>query len=152
VWAVRDCGRRDGVARLALLVATVELLLSFDMVFEWRLAFHTLLADLFMKHNLYGQRSWFQGTSLLVLGAALMFVLASVFRRLRARPGALMAVSGLSMSVTLWLTEIISMHDVDMSLYHTVNGVMVIAFLWAMLCAVTILGVGIEARRAVSQT
>jgi len=152
LWAVRYCGKQDGVARLALLVASVELLLSFDMVLEWRLTFHTLLANLFMKHNLYGQRRCFQAASLLVLGAALLFFLASVFRRLRARPGGLMAVGGLSMSVTLWLTEIISMHDVDKSLYHTVDDVMVIAFLWAVLCVVTILGVGIEAGRTVRQT
>jgi hypothetical protein len=46
----------------------------------------------------------------------------------------------------LWLVEIISLHETDASLYHLVNGIMVIAFLWIAVCLLTLLGVGIEAR------
>jgi hypothetical protein len=80
------------------------------------------------------------------------FILAGrVFRRYRGRTGVLLAASGAGMSITLWLVEIISMHEIDAALYHQVSDVMVIALLWVLACGLTLLGAGIEARRAAGE-
>lgn len=116
------------------------------MIFEWRLALHALVVNMFMKYNLYGGRHSLQIVLLCALGSLLLFFLLYFFRRFRSHKGSLLTVSALSVSLCLWLVEIISLHETDASLYHLVNGIMVIAFLWIAVCLLTLLGVGIEAR------
>jgi hypothetical protein len=141
-----------GVARLASSLAMIEFLLALDMIFEWRIALHNFGAGLFMKYNLYNQRQPIQIALLFILGCVLLFALGRACRLFHARGGSLLAVSGLSMSLTLWLMEIISLHQTDSGLYHLVNDVMVIAFLWVLACSLTLLGVGIEARFAAHES
>lgn len=138
--------QRRREAGLALLISIVECLFALDMVFEWRIMLHTFWADLFMKYNLYNQRHTIQLDLLFVLGCALLLVLTRAFFRFRSRKGSLLAVAGLSMSLTVWAMEIISLHETDSGLYHMVNDVMVIAILWVIACLLTLLGVGIAAR------
>lgn len=137
-----------GIGRLAAIVAAIEFILALDMVFEWRIALHDFFADTFVRHNLYGRRHTFQLELLIVLGCILAFTLGLAFQRLRTRRGSFLAIGALSLSITLWLMEIISLHETDTGLYHLVNGIMVIAFLWVLACSLTLLGVGIEARSA----
>jgi hypothetical protein len=143
----RQRRRRTGLSHLAFVLAAIELVLALDMIFEWRLAFHTFCVNLLMKYNLYQERRPFQAALLVTLGCVLLLFSGSAIRRYRARGGALLAVGGISMSIGLWVLEIISMHEVDQALYHLVKGVMVIAPLWVSACAITVLGVWIEARR-----
>jgi len=145
----RQHRRRTGLSHLAFVLAAIELVLAVDMIFEWRLAFHTFCVKLFMKYNLYEGRRPFQAVLLVTLGCVLLLVPQFAIRRFHLRAGALLAVGGVSMSIGLWVLEIISMHEVDQALYHLVNGVMVIAAFWMLACAITVLGVWIEARLAV---
>jgi hypothetical protein len=143
---------RSGIARLALLLAMIEFVLALDMVFEWRLALHSFCGNLFMKYNLYDRRRPIQAVLLFAVGAVLLFAASRVFRRYHGRTGVLLAASGVALSITLWLVEIISMHEIDAALYYQVSDVMVIALLWVLACGVTLLGVGIEARRAAGES
>jgi hypothetical protein len=148
----RKFRRGMGIAGLALLLAMIEFVLALDIVFERRLALHSFCGNLFMKYNLYDRRHPIQAMSLLALGSALVFTASRVFRRYRGRTGVLLAASGAGMSITLWLVEIISMHEIDAALYHQVSDVMVIALLWVLACGLTLLGAGIEARRAAGES
>jgi hypothetical protein len=148
LWARAALRRSAGLARLALVLSVVELFFALDMIFEWRLALHASLAGLFTANDLYDRRYPFQLWSLVALALILLTFLAYLFRRYRGRPGARIALTGTSLSSSLWLTEIISMHSVDQTLYHMVNNIMMVAVLWILLCALTLLGVGIEAQRA----
>jgi hypothetical protein len=116
------------------------------MVFQWRLSAHSGLANLFMEHQLYDQRHVLQLGLLSALGLLLLLALRAVVRHLRGRKGALLAASGLCLSLTLYAMEIISMHETDQALYHLVSGAMVIAYLWALSCALTFAGAMMEAR------
>jgi hypothetical protein len=143
---------RAGVARFAGIVSLIEFLLALDMAFEWRISLHNFWGDMFMKYNLYGRRHTLQLELLSALGCTFMFIVSYAFRRLRSRKGFLLAVVALSGSCTLWLMEIISLHETDSALYHLVNGVMVIAFLWVVACSLTLLGVGIEVQSAARES
>lgn len=148
LWARAGLRRSAELARLALVLSVVELLFALDMIFEWRLALHTSLAGLFTAHHMYDRRYPFQLWSLVGLAMILLTLLTYFFRCYRGRPGARIALTGVSLSLSLWLIEIISMHSVDQSLYHMVNNIMVVAILWISLCVLTLAGVGIEAQRA----
>lgn len=151
LWARRGVPSQMKAARLALVPALIELILSLDMVFEWRFALRFFLEGVFMKHDLYGRRHPYQASALLAVGLILILALVAALRCLRARKGALLAVSGISMSLALWLIEVISMHEVDGVLYRMVDGIMVIAPLWALACALTLAGAGAEAWVAASR-
>lgn len=131
---------------MALVLSVVELFFALDMIFEWRLALHTSFASLFTAHHMYDRRYPFQLWSLAALALILLTFLTYFYRHYRGRPGARIALTGVSLSLSLWLIEIISMHSVDQSLYHMVNNIMIVAILWIFLCALTLMGVGIEAQ------
>jgi hypothetical protein len=133
-------------ARFALILGIIESILCLDMVFEWRFAIHAFFNELLMERNLYGGRHPLQVALLCLLGILVFVGFLTAFRRLRTRPGALLAVTGVFLSLTLYSVEIISMHETDRGLYHLVSGVMVIAFLWVLACALTLLGIRMEAR------
>jgi hypothetical protein len=139
---VRRTGQRGRVARTILIVTLIELFFCMDMVFEWRLALHALGAGFFIERNLYADRHSIQAPLLVALAVLLCAGLAGVFRRFRGSPGLLIAVAGVAMSLTLWLVEIISMHETDAVLYYFIHGLMVIAFLWILACALTFAGAG----------
>jgi len=65
--------------------------------------------------------------------------------------GALLALMGVFLSLTLISMEIISIHQTDEGLYHLVNGVMVIAYLWALASALTLVGMRMERRSGVRE-
>ncbi|MBB6142814.1 hypothetical protein HNQ77_000752 [Silvibacterium bohemicum] len=147
----RSSRQRHAISGLAIRLALIEFLFCADMILEWRLALHTFFVNLFMEYNLYNQRHSMQLGLLFALGCLLLFMLLSVYRRFQRRTGAFLAVSGVLLSATLWLMEIISIHEVDASLYHLVDGVMVIALLWVLACSLTLAGIGLEARLAARQ-
>jgi hypothetical protein len=124
----------------------MELLLCLDMLFEWRLLAHSWFAELFLERNLYNGRRNLQLVLLSALALLLLLALRASYRHFRGRRGATLASSGLCLSLTLYAMEIISMHETDHALYHLVSGVMVIAYLWALSCALTFAGAMIEAR------
>jgi hypothetical protein len=135
-------------ARIAGLAAVAEFFLALDIVFEWRLFLHDFLAGTFVKYNLYSHRHTFQLVFLVAVSCILFLSLSIAFHSFRDRKGALLAVCALFVSFTLWFIEVISLHETDSALYHLVNGVMVIAFLWVITCALTLLGIGMDSHCA----
>jgi hypothetical protein len=133
-------------SRLALFLAVIESLFCLDMLLEWRLEVHQFFVNLFLENHVYGER---HGLQVGLLGALFLLLIASlgmVLRRFRARKGASLAIGGVFLSLTLYAMEIISMHETDRGLYHLVSGVMVIAYLWALACVLTLLGAIMDAR------
>lgn len=145
-------GSRAAIARLAGIVSLIEFILALDMAFEWRISLHNFWGDMFMKYNLYGRRHTIQLELLFALTCILVFTLSYAFRRFWARKGLFLAVCALAGSCTLWLMEVISLHETDSALYHLVNGIMVIAFLWVVACSLTLLGVGMEVQSAARES
>ncbi len=80
---------------------------------------------------------------------AILFVsLYFSLRLFRAKPGALLAVSGALLSLITWCIEVVSLHQIDAVLYHQVWGFMVVSFVWIAGCLMTSVGILFESRRA----
>jgi hypothetical protein len=138
-------------AGFALALTIIESLLALDMLFEWRFVLHTVFMKLFMEHDLYNERQPVQLGLLLLLAALLFAAVRMAFCRFHMRMGTLLMLTGVFLSLTLISMEIISMHETDQGLYHLVNGVMVIAYLWVLACALTLLGMRMERRSVVRE-
>lgn len=134
--------------RLALVLTLIESLLCLDMLFEWRFDLRSAFTNLFLEFQPYSARHPLQINLLCGLVLLLILGLGMALHRFKRRKGALLAVIGVTLSLTLYSTEIISLHETDRGLYHLVSGVMVIAFLWAFACALTLLGIRMEAQSA----
>ncbi|MFT4114308.1 hypothetical protein [Silvibacterium sp.] len=130
---------------IALFSAILQILMVADLIAGWRLAIHNALAGVFVQYNLYQIRHPFQAGSLLVFGAIFFFALQTIVIRFRFRPGAKLAATGLLLSVTLWVLEIISLHATDHALYYLFHGRMVIAYLWLLAAAITAVGASFDA-------
>lgn len=141
-------GRDPVMARVSALLAVVEALLLFDIVFNWRWALHNWLQDVFVAHHLYDRRRVVQVLMLAVVAAALALAIWFVLRRSRAsrHQWALAAVCGGCLSVGVWCVEVISLHEVDRILYIRVAGVLVVAYLWALPCLLTTVSILLAAR------
>jgi hypothetical protein len=142
--------RRAGTSlRLALVLALIDVVLLLDMVFNWRWMLHQIFVDTATRENVYGQRRGPQQAALILLLVVFLAVCALPLRRLRGRGGAILAAWGAIFAAGLWLVEIISLHQVDHILYHTVGPIFSVAFLWIAAGLITSIGILIEARRVI---
>lgn len=133
-------------SRLATLLTVCEGCLLVDMVFNVRWKLHQLFIDKATRLAVYASRRGPQELALLVLVAVFLFGLWVVFKRLRGRVGAVLAVSGALLSVALWCTEVVSLHAVDHILYHSAGNWMPVSFLWVLACTMTSIGVLVESK------
>lgn len=136
------------VARLAAWLTFVEVAFLLDMLLEWRWALHSFLRSRSIERHLYGSRTLPQIAMLVVLAVILLPALRLVTRRFQGRRGAILAVWGLLLSVACWSVEVISLHATDRLLYHFDGGAMLVAFVWIAACAMTALGLQIDASTA----
>lgn len=130
-------GRDLLLKRLAAVLAIAEAALFFDVMFNWRWAIHGWLESQFQAHSLYDRRRGVQEAILALLTLAVLLVLRRVFRHLRGRPWAVSAAFCASLSLALWCVEVISLHQIDRILYAKAGPMMVIAWLWLLLCLLT---------------
>jgi len=122
-----------------------------DMVFNWRWMLHQFLMDEATKAALYASR---RGPQALVLAALVLlfaFGLWIAWRRLRGRTGALLAAAGALLSLVLWCTEVVSLHQVDHILYRPIGARMTVSFLWLFACLTTSVGILVDSQSTAKQ-
>ena len=146
VWA-RVRGAQN-VRKIAAWLTVIEGGLLLDIVFNGRWIMHQFFIDIAQDQNEYNLRRLPQ-VILVTFFLALLFVsLYFCLRLLRAKIGALLAVSGALLSLITWSIEVVSLHQVDAVLYHQVWGFMVVSFIWMSGCLMTSAGILFESCRA----
>jgi hypothetical protein len=145
-WA-RTRGLRT-VSQLAALLTAIEGALVLDMVFNWRWMIHQQLMDLAQRWHDYDIRRSPQRTAIAILAILFLVGLIVALRVLRGRAGALLAVSGVLLSLVLWCTEVVSLHAVDHLLYQSLGPWMAVSLVWIFAGLITSVGILIDARQA----
>jgi hypothetical protein len=136
------------ISQLAALLTAIEGALVLDMVFNWRWMIHQELMDLAQRWNEYEIRRSPQQIAIVILAVLLLVGLISALRVLRGRAGALLAVSGVLLSLVLWCTEVVSLHALDHVLYHSLGPWMVVSLIWVFAGLMTSVGILVDARQA----
>jgi hypothetical protein len=144
-WMRARSRREDG--HLALLLMLIESTLLLDMAFNWRWMLHQLLMDLAQHAHEYAVRRTPQVIVLIVLVVLLLIGLRAVRRLSRGR-GIALALSGAVLSLALWCTEVISLHQVDHVMYHRLGPIMTVSLLWMVACLMTSTGILMASREA----
>ena len=135
-------------SQLAALLTAIEGALVLDMVFNWRWMIHQQLMNLAQSRNEYAIRRSPQLIAIAILAVLLLVGLLAALRVLRGRAGALLAVSGVLLSLVLWCTEIVSLHAMDHILYHSLGPWMAVSLVWVFAGLMTSVGILIDARQA----
>jgi hypothetical protein len=144
-WMRGKSRRQDG--RLRVLLMLIEGLLLLDIAFNWRWMLHQLVVDFAQRRHEYGLRKELQFIAVVVLAGLLLLALLAVRRFFRGR-GTALAVSGVVLSLALWCTEVISLHEVDHVLYHRLGPMMAVSLLWIVACLMTSIGMLLVSRHA----
>ncbi len=132
---------------LPAVLAIFESLWLFDIFFDWRWTLHRLLIGLALRRRIYAERHAPQVIALAALLGVFLAGLGYARRLYRGRPWA-MAVGGVLFSLALWVTEVISLHEMDRLLYHAAGPFMVISFAWIFASLVTSAGILKDAFRS----
>jgi hypothetical protein len=140
-WMRAKIRRQDG--HLALLLMLIESVLLMDIAFNWRWMLHQLLVDFAQSKHEYGLRKEPQFIAVVILAALLLLGLLAVRRFFRGR-GTALALSGVVLSLALWCTEVVSLHEVDHVFYHRLGPIMAVSLLWIVACLMTSRGILIE--------
>ena len=142
-WIKTKAGRSSQLAALLALIESVFLL---DIAFSWRWMLHDVFAGFAERHDEYGARKLPQEIAVFILGGILLLGLLVAWRFFRGRVGALLAVSGVLLSLIVWSIEVVSLHAVDSVLYYSSGGVMAVSLLWILSCTMTSIGILLELR------
>jgi hypothetical protein len=137
---VQNKRRFDGF-RLVPSLAMLEAALFLDAAFNWRWMLHGFLAKTAVANGVYDQRRLPQVLALLALSGMASYALTFACRRLRGRPGAILAIFGGVFSAALWLVEVISLDATDIALQARLGPVMVVAVVWVLTSAATATGI-----------
>jgi hypothetical protein len=140
---IRSKGQRDA-SRLAPVLMVIDSALLLDITFNWRWMLHALFAGIAQSRHEYEQRRLPQTIVLVILAGLLFLGLFAVLRIFRNRAGALLAVSGVLISLITWCVEVVSLHAVDHILYHQIGNVMVVSVLWILACLMTGMGILVD--------
>jgi hypothetical protein len=140
--------RLRNVSQLAALLTAIEGALLLDMIFNWRWMVHQQLMNLAQRWQEYDMRRSPQRIAIAILAALLLVGLVSALRILRGRAGALLAVSGVLLSLVLLCTEVVSLHAVDHILYHLLGPWMLVSLVWILAGVMTSVGILFDARQA----
>jgi hypothetical protein len=130
---------------LAAQLTLMEALLLIDITIDGRWRLHQLLEDAAQRRHEYDLRRLPQSIVIAALIALLVVAWLYTLRTYRARLGALLAVSGILLSLLSWCVEIVSLHAVDAILYHPLGSIMVISLVWILGCSMTAIGILIDA-------
>ena len=133
-------------SRFAALLTACDGLLLLDMVFNVRWTLHQVFMDEATVVALYASRRGPQTLVLIALAGIVLFGLRVVWQKLRGRSGAVLAASGALLSISLWCTEVVSLHAVDHILYHSIGNLMTVSFVWIFACVLTSIGVLVDSK------
>lgn len=144
-WVREQNQRQDW--RLAALLTLIESTLLLDIASNGRWMLHRLFVDLAQRAHEYAVRRTPQVIVLVVLTGLMLLALRAVRRFSRNRAIAF-AVSGVVLSLALWCTEAVSLHQVDHVLYHRLGPIMAVSLLWLVACLMTSTGMLLASRHA----
>ena len=99
------------------LVTAIESVLLFDMIVDGRWVLHQIFVNIAQNQLVYGVRRLPQVIMVTFLLAILFVSVYFSLRRLRAKIGALWAVSGALLSLITWCIEVVSLHQDRCVLY-----------------------------------
>lgn len=119
-----------------------------DMLFSLRWLLHNELANEFVVHHYYDRRMGPQRVALVLVAAAALTGIWFLMRRLRGRRGAQLASCGMILWISTWLTEVISLHAMDVFLHHSLAHVTIRDVLWIVSSIMISCGVLLDVRRA----
>ncbi len=145
VW-VRTRGSQSA-RKIAVWLTAIESVLLFDMIVDGRWILHQLFVNIAQNQHEYGLRRLPQVILVTFLLAIFFVSLYFSLRLLRAKPGALLAVSGALLSLITWCIEVVSLHQVDAILYYPVGKWKVVSLVWIAGCLMTSVGILFELRR-----
>jgi hypothetical protein len=137
--------RSQAASSLAARLTMMEGLLLIDMIVDGRWMLHRALTGAAQRRHDYDLRRLPQSIGIAVLVAILFVALLYVLRTYHRRIGALLAISGVLLSLFTWCVEVVSLHAVDALLYHPVGRGMVISLVWMLACLMTAVGILIDA-------
>jgi hypothetical protein len=144
---VRARNRRQD-RQLAGLLMLIEITLLLDIAFNWRWTLHQFLMDVAQRVHEYQVRRVPQLIALMILAGLLLLGLLAVRRISRCRRGTSLAVYGALLSLILWCTEVVSLHQLDHLLYYRLGKIMVVSLLWILACLMTSIGMLSVSRHA----
>jgi hypothetical protein len=127
--------------QVAALLTLVESALLLDMVFNGRWRLHQFLVDIAQRAHEYQLRRLPQLIVLILLAGLLLVGLLRIRRLSRGKSGSSLAVSGVLLSIVVWCTEVVSLHQVDHVLYHRFGKIMAVCLLWILACLMTSIGI-----------
>jgi hypothetical protein len=118
-------------------LAVFHAALFLEVLLGLRHQIHALAGRGLMAEALYGERRPMQIALLagLLVAGVLILWFAGRQKRLPAKVGILSS----GMLAALFVVETISLHAIDAVLYRRIGPLMIIGFIWAALCAITIL-------------
>jgi hypothetical protein len=150
-WVTTRAMRGPRLAMLTLL----ESFLLLDIAFSWRLHVHDFLEHIAQRHNEYASRRLPQVVTLCLLLGLLLLSLLAVWRLVRSSVGARLTISGLLLSLALWWTEVISLHQVDHAFYYRLGNIfrplgdlMPVGVFWIVAALMFSAGIVIESKRS----
>jgi len=146
VWTRARRARK--IRKIAAWLTAIESVLLLDMIVDGRWVLHQFFVNIAQNQHEYDLRGSPQLIVVTLLIGILLVSLSFSLRFLRARIGALLAVSGVLLSFITWCIEVVSLHQIDALLYHQVWRFMVVSFIWIAGCLMTSAGILFESRRA----
>jgi hypothetical protein len=135
--AARHPGVRDGRAWMVL--ALINCLFLMEIFFGFRHRIHNLANSILMAEGKYGDRGSLQEILILSLAAIACVLATLVLFRFRFATGDVRMAASISVAVlALFAIEAISLHALDAVFYRPIGSVLLIGWIWAGACAVTI--------------
>jgi hypothetical protein len=138
-WVRAKTQRRDW--QVAALLTLIESALLLDMAFNGRWRLHQFLMDTAQRAHEYQVRRLPQVIVLVILAGFLLWGLLRIRRLSRGKSGSSLAASGVLLSIVLWCTEVVSLHQVDHFMYHRIGKIMAVSLLWTLACLMTSIGI-----------
>ena len=126
--------------------------LLIDMLFSFRWLLHNKLAGEFLVHHYYDRRVGPQHLALLLVAAAASTGIWLLLKSLRGRRAAQLASCGMILWISTWLTEVISLHSMDVFLHKSLAHVNIRDALWIVSSIMISYGVLLDVRRAPATT
>lgn len=144
-WSRRQEFSSGWTVLLSLTVLQSALLV--DMLLSLRWLLHNKLAGEFRAHHFYDRRVGPQHLALLFVAAAAPTGIWLLLKSLRGRSGAQLACCGMTLWISTWFAEVISLHSIDIFLHLSVAHVTIRDALWMVSALMISYGVLRDVRR-----
>jgi hypothetical protein len=127
-------------------IAAIHAVLAVEILIDLRHALHGIIDQQLRLTGQYGGRHALQTSLLAALAITLCAAMIYAMNRRGTAPAGRIAIALTSVTIGLFLMETVSLHAIDALLYQPVGPILLIAFLWALLCA-GVAALAVSARR-----